>query len=165
MVQFPRGAAAKRSSCPAESRRHTAQVNREVGRVLDSAPQAVEKITREQMVTEFGGPGVENAKVVDLISVDELSGKVVLTMIERRPWGASDRQFQQIEEKINRYMGYALDGFLAEHYPQYEGKGVQIRLECAEEPHGDAVLFVQAAARAATDHGLEFAVVVKPAAV
>jgi hypothetical protein len=131
--------------------------------VLDSRPH-VEKITREQMLSEFGGPGVENAKVVDLISVDAASGKVVLTMIERRPWGASDRQFQQIEEKINRYMGYVLDGFLVEQQPQYEGKAVQLRLECAEEPHGEAVLFVHAAARAAADHGLELVVVVLPGA-
>jgi hypothetical protein len=124
----------------------------------------VEKITREQMLSEFGGPGVENSKVVDLISVDPVSGKVVLTMIERRPWGASDQQFQQIEEKINRYMGYVLDGFLAEQHPVYEGKAVQLRLECVEEPHGQAILFVAAAGRAASDHGLELVVVVKPPA-
>ena len=124
----------------------------------------MEKITREQMLSEFGAPGVENPKVVDLISVDPASDKVVLTMIERRPWGASPQQFQQIEEKINRYMGYVLDGFLADHYPQYEGKRVQLRLECAEEPHGEATLFVQAAAHAASDHGLEFVVAVKPPA-
>ena len=59
-------------------------------------------------------------------------------------------------------MGYVLDGFLAEHYPQYEGKRVQIRLECAEEPHGDAALFVKGAARPASDHGLEFVVAVRP---
>ena len=122
----------------------------------------MEKITREQMESEFGVAGVENPKVLDLISVDPVSGKVVLTMIERRPWGASPQQFQQIEEKINRYMGYVLDGFLADHYPQYEGKKVQLRLECAEEPHGDATLFVQGASRAASDHGLELVVVVSP---
>jgi hypothetical protein len=125
---------------------------------------AVEKITQAEMLAEFGGPGVENPKVVDLISVDPATGNVVLTMIERRAWGASDHQFQQIEEKINRYMGYALDGFLVEHYPHYEGKKVQLRLECAEAPHGEAVLFVSAAARAARDHGLELVVAVKPPA-
>ncbi len=114
------------------------------------------------MLSEFGAPGVENSKVIDLISVDAVTDTVVLTMIERRPWGASDQQFQQIEEKINRYMGYVLDGFLVEHYPQHEGKRVQMRLECAEEPHGDAVMFVKAAARAASDHGLELVVAVKP---
>ena len=122
----------------------------------------MEQITKEQMLAEFGAPGVENSKVMDLISLDPATDKVLLTMFERRPWGASPQQFQQIEEKINRYMGYALDGFLVEHYPSYEGKAVQIRLECAEEPHGEAVLFVTAAARAARDHGLELVVKVVP---
>jgi len=116
----------------------------------------VEKITREQMVAEFGEPGVENAKIVDRIEVDPVSGEVVLAMIERRPWGADPRQFQQIEEKINRYLGYALDGHLAEHYPQYQGKQVRIRLDCAEEPTGEALRFVAAAAHAASAHGVAF---------
>jgi hypothetical protein len=124
----------------------------------------VEKITKAQMLAEFGEPGVENPKVVDLIGVDPTSGKVVLTMIERRAWGASDRQFQQIEEKINRYMGYVLEGFLAQQHPNFEGKQVQLRLECAEAPHGEAVLFVQAAGRACSDHGLELVVAVVPPA-
>jgi hypothetical protein len=118
----------------------------------------VERITREQMVSEFGEPGVENPKVVDLITVDPASDKVVLVMIERRAWGASPQQFQQIEEKINRYMGYALDGFLVEHHPEYLGKSVQIRLTCAEEPHGEAARFVQAARHAIESHGLELIV-------
>jgi hypothetical protein len=115
------------------------------------------------MVAEFGEPGVENAKMVDLITLDPGVDKVVLVMIERRPWGASPLQFRQIEEKINRYMGYVLDGFLAEQYPQYEGKRVRLRLDCAEAPHGDAVRFVQAATHAIEQHGLEFVVNVLPA--
>ena len=97
----------------------------------------MEEMTRDQMLAEFGQPGVENAKVVDLITLDAATDKVVLVMIERRPWGASPQQFGQIEEKINRYLGYVLDGYLAEHYPQYEGRRVTIRLDCAEEPHGE----------------------------
>jgi hypothetical protein len=115
-------------------------------------------MTREQMIAEFGEPGVENAKMVDLIDVDRVSGKVVLVMIERRPWDASPRQFQQIEEKINRYLGYALEGHLAQHYPQYQGKPVRIRLDCVEEPVGDALRFVRAADHAISAEGIEFAV-------
>ena len=146
----------------AASRRGGGQVNLLRGLACQIRAVPVEKSTREQMESEFGVAGVENPKVLDLISVDPVSDKVVLTMIERRAWGASDRQFQEIEEKIDRYMGYALDGFLVQQYPQYEGKAVQIRLQCAEEPHGDAVLFVQAAARAAGDHGLGAVVAVAP---
>jgi hypothetical protein len=116
-------------------------------------------MTREQMVTEFGEPGVENARMVDLITRDSATDTVVLVMIERRPWGVP-RQLAQIEEKINRYLGYVLDGFLAQQYPQYEGKPVRIRLDCAEAPHGEAVAFVAAAtaAVAAQGHGLAFVV-------
>ena len=122
----------------------------------------VERITREQMVAEFGEPGVENPKVIDLIAVDAVTGKVVLVMIERRLWGTSPQQFQQIEEKVNRYMGYVLDGFLAEQYPQYRGKLVQIRLDCAEAPHGEAVRFVAAMTHATESHGIQFSTAVRP---
>jgi hypothetical protein len=121
-------------------------------------------MTKEQMVAEFGEPGVENSKVVDLITVDPATNKVVLVMIERRPWDSSPQQFGQIEEKINRYMGYVLDGFLAQHHPEWEGKPVCIRLDCAEAPHGTAERFVRAAAHAMSEHGLEFVVNVVAAA-
>jgi hypothetical protein len=123
----------------------------------------VEKMTREQWVAEFGEPSVENPAIVDLIEVDPASGQVVLVMIERREWDSGPQQFRQIEEKINRYMGYALDGHLTTHYPQYEGKVVQIRLDCAHAPLGAAVTFVTAAGRAIRGHGLEFVVKVTPA--
>jgi hypothetical protein len=121
-------------------------------------------MTREQMVAEFGEPGVQNPAIVDLIDADPTSDLVVLVMIERRPWGADPRQFQQIEEKINRYLGYALDGHLAEHYPAYRGKRIQIRLDCAEAPRGDAIRFVGAAEHAMSVHGVDFVVSVAPPA-
>lgn len=122
----------------------------------------MEKITREQLIAEFGEPSVENPSIVDLIEVDPASGQVVLVMIERREWDSGPQQFRQIEEKINRYMGYVLEGHLTSHYPQYEGQGVQIRLNCAQAPCGEAVAFVTAADRAVRAHGLEFVVNVTP---
>jgi len=115
-------------------------------------------MTREQMVSEFGTPGVQNPMIMDLITLDPTTDCVVLVMMERRAWGADPRQLQQIEEKINRYLGYVLDGFLVQQYPQYSGKSVQLRLDCAEAPHGVAASFVEAAQRATYAHGIEFVV-------
>jgi hypothetical protein len=117
----------------------------------------MEKLTREQMIAEFGESGVQNSRVIDLITLDKASDRVVLVMVERRPWGAADDQLTQIEEKVNRYMGYVLDGFLGEHYPQYLGKSVSIRLDCAESPHGEAARFVEAMTDAIEGHGIHFA--------
>jgi hypothetical protein len=119
-------------------------------------------MTREQMIAEFGEPGVENPKIMDLIEIDPVSAKVVLVMVERRAWGAGPEQFRQIEEKINRYLGYVLDGHLARQYPQYDGKHVRIRLDCVEKPHGEAARFVSAAEHAVGAEGLEFIVNVTP---
>lgn len=116
----------------------------------------MERMTREQLVTEFGEPGVQNPMIVDLIGLDPVSGRVVLTMIERRPWGSHPQQLRQIEEKINRYLGYVLEGHMGQHYPQYVGKPVRIRLDCAEEPHGEAIRFVTVAGHAIRKEGLDF---------
>jgi hypothetical protein len=75
--------------------------------------------------------------VVDLISLDREKDEVVLLMLEQRPWGSAPEQLRQLEEKFNRYLGFVLDGFLAEQFPQYEGKPVCFRLDCAMAP-GDA---------------------------
>ena len=122
----------------------------------------VTRMTRDEMVAEFGEPGVENPKVIDFMTVDRASDTLVLAMFERRPWGQGPLQLRQIEEKINRYMGYVLDGFLAQQHPEHSGKKVRIRLDCIEAPHGDAVAFVQAAAHAIEAHGLELLVNVEP---
>ena len=122
----------------------------------------MEEMKKEAWVAEFGERSVENPNVVDLIKADPASGQVVLVMIERREWDNGPQQFLQIEEKINRYMGYVLDGHLTTHYPQYEGKRVQIHLNCAEAPSGKAEAFVTAAQRAIRAHGLEFVVNVTP---
>lgn len=115
-----------------------------------------ERMTRDQMVAEFGEPGVQNPMIVDLIALDDTSGRVVLAMFERRPWGTVPQQLRQIEEKINRYLGYVLEGHLGQQYPQYLGKNVLIRLDCVEEPHGEAVRFVTAASHVIRQEGLEF---------
>jgi hypothetical protein len=113
------------------------------------------------MIAEFGDTGVQNPAVIDLITLDKDSDTVVLAMVERRPWDATREQFKQIEEKLNRYMGYVLDGFLAEQYPQYRGKSVQIRLDCAETPHGEAARFVAAMTHATESHGIHFSTAVR----
>ncbi len=117
-------------------------------------------MTREQMVAEFGEPGVQNPAIVDRIAFEHTEGCVVLTMFERRAWNGGPGQFRQIEEKINRYLGYILDGHLGRHYPQYAGKRAQIRLECAEAPVGEASRFVTAASHAIRGEGIDFALVV-----
>ncbi len=110
------------------------------------------------MVAEFGEPGVQNPMIVDLIELDRATDRVVLTMIERRAWNSHPLQLRQIEEKINRYLGFVLEGHMGQQHPEFIGKGVVIRLNCADAPVGEAVKFVAAAGHAIRQEGVEFAV-------
>lgn len=110
------------------------------------------------IVEERERRGVANPRIIDLITPDRERGEVVLKIFEPRPWGAVDRQLHQLEDKLNAYFGYVLDGFLAQQYPQYEDLPVRIRLECVEEPGEAEKPFLVAARRFSEAHGLLFEV-------
>jgi hypothetical protein len=83
---------------------------------------------------EHVGNGVENPGVLDALGMDPDTGEVVLVMFEQRPWNVGDKQLFQLQEKLNSYMSFALDGEMEEQLPQTVGKKVRITLACAEEP-------------------------------
>ncbi len=94
--------------------------------------------------------GVHNPRVVDLVYLDpgpspgNSEETVVLSLLEFRPWENSPQQLEELEEKINNYADYVLDGHLFEQYPQYQGKRVCFQLRCLENPTGPALELVNA---------------------
>ena len=84
--------------------------------------------------TEPEARGVHNPRVVDLIRLDTERDEVVLLMLEERPWGTTPEQLRQLEAKFNSYLAYVLDGHMVKQYPQYAGKRVCVRLDCAAPP-------------------------------
>jgi hypothetical protein len=102
--------------------------------------------------------GVHNPRVVDLIELDRGTGEVVLVLLERRPWGSDPAQLRQLEAKLNSYLSYVLDGFLARDYPQYAGRRARFELHCAEPPRGEERAFLTAARNFAAGEGIGFAV-------
>jgi hypothetical protein len=104
------------------------------------------------------GRGVENPKVVDLISRDADSGAVVLAMLERRPWGAAPDQIKQIQDKFNSYLAYVVAGHLEREYPQYAGAPVVFRLECAQPPGRQESAFLDAVTNFAESENICFVV-------
>lgn len=86
------------------------------------------------MEEERESRGVDNPRVVDLVTEDEATGEVVLVMLEKRPWGSQPEQLRQLEAKFNSYLEYVLGGHLAAQYPQYAEKPVRFQLDCAANP-------------------------------
>ena len=78
--------------------------------------------------------GVENPGVLDALGRDGDTGEVVLVMLEHRPWSGGDVQLQQLQEKLNSYLSFVLDGEMIEQLPQLKGVPVRIQLACSEPP-------------------------------
>ncbi len=102
--------------------------------------------------------GVFNPRVVDLIELDRETGEVVLVMLEERPWGSDPAQLRQLEGKLNSYLSYVLDGFLASQYPDYAGRRVRFQLDCPAPPREEERPFLTAARNFAASEGIRFVV-------
>ncbi|MEO6848082.1 MAG: DUF6572 domain-containing protein [Chthoniobacterales bacterium] len=86
--------------------------------------------------------GMENPAVLDAIAYDQHTDEVTLAMYELRNWSDLDLQLFQLQEKLNSYASFALDGELAETYPDFVGKRVRIQLRTPHEPPDKVMEFV-----------------------
>lgn len=87
--------------------------------------------------------GIEHTDVIDVIAHDPSTDTVTLIMKEPRPWDGSDQQLFQLQEKINTYLSFALDGEMHEEYPQFKGKPVRLQLDCHALPDERTRYFLQ----------------------
>lgn len=108
--------------------------------------------------TDYEPRGAHNPRIVDLVARDPERDEVVLAILEPRPWDGTEARLRQLEDKLNAYFGYVLDGFLARDYPDYDGLPVCVRLDCVAEPGAEERPFMAAAARFSAAHGMRFAV-------
>lgn len=83
--------------------------------------------------------GVEWAHVIDLIADDAKTGEIVLIMLEPRPWDGTEERLFQLQEKCNAYLAFALDGEMAEAYPEFASRPLRVQLDCVDMPGPDVV--------------------------
>ena len=86
---------------------------------------------------------VEQANVIDVLGNDPVTGEVILIMQEARPWDGSDLRLYQLQEKLNAYLSFALDGEMSEVYPGLIGKPLRLELETIGEPDARTMEFIK----------------------
>lgn len=131
--------------------------------MVDPKPLELRLVAGQQAGAEPEHPGPEsrgvtNPRVIDLISLDGENDEVVLLILETRPWGSDSEQLAQLEDKLNSYLAYVLDGWLARQYPQYEGRKLRFQLDCASAPGDTEERFLRAAMNFAAGEGIGFTV-------
>lgn len=86
--------------------------------------------------------GLENPGTLDAFAHDTRTDRVVLAMFETREWTGGELQGFQLQEKLNAYVSFILDGEMAEQFPQLVGKRVCIQLRTVHEPDARTLAFL-----------------------
>ena len=105
---------------------------------------------------------LRHANVIDLLAHDPATDEVVMTIVEPRPWEGTDQHVYQLQEKINAYLSFALDGEMLEQLPQLKGKSVRVQLDCVQEPDAKTAYFIDIVRSQIGFQGIEFSVCVVP---
>ena len=88
------------------------------------------------------GAGLERTGMLDAFAHDTREDVLVLAMFETRPWEHGERQLFQLQEKLNAYVSFILDGEMKENFPHLCGKSVRIELRTSHEPSERALGFL-----------------------
>lgn len=72
--------------------------------------------------------------VIDAIGIDETSGRVVMVIRHEAPWDGSDSQLYLLQEKLNAYLSFALDGEMAETFPDSKDRPLSLRIDTSSQP-------------------------------
>jgi len=102
--------------------------------------------------------GVENPRGLDALAFDGETGEAVLIMVEPRPWDGSEQRLFQLQEKVNAYLSFALDGEMTDAFPHLAGKPVRLQLDCAAAPDSMTEHFISAVREHIALQDMKFAV-------
>ncbi|MFI0348631.1 MAG: DUF6572 domain-containing protein [Chthoniobacterales bacterium] len=86
--------------------------------------------------------GLENTASLDAFAHDTQNDILILAMFETRPWDLGDLQLFQLQEKLNAYVSFILDGEMIETFPDLKDKPVRIELRTLHNPSEQALDFL-----------------------
>ena len=99
---------------------------------------------------------VENPQVVDFISIDDVSGEIVLTITDDLPWDGEPGHLMALQEKLNGYLSFIESGELLASRPEAAGRRVRITLVHREPLTAIAARFLDSASSIIDEAGFSF---------
>ncbi len=118
------------------------------------------------MVPEGVTPkGLAHPAVLDAFAYDSRRETLVLAMYETRPWLGDEEQLHQLQDKLNAYASFILDGEMLSSFPQFADKPVEIQLRTQHQPDSVALSLLESARQqlALQDIALEVILTLQPA--
>lgn len=88
--------------------------------------------------------GIDAPGSIDLVRVPE-SGPVELVIADSGSWDGSDHRQILLQEKLNRYLEFVLDGELATAQPESAGRPWTIVIESSSTPDPRTIAYLRRA--------------------
>lgn len=86
----------------------------------------------------------ERTSVVDFVARGDSPEEWKMVLVEEGPWvGSVDDQLHRIQERMYDCIDAALDGQLAENFPESKGKRIIVQLDCYNVPQPEVEEFFQ----------------------
>jgi Family of unknown function (DUF6572) len=101
--------------------------------------------------------GIAYPDVIDLVT-EEPDGEWALIVVEEGDWTGSQDQLKRLQEKLNNYLKFALDGEMARLHPESKGKKVRIQLDLYSPPDPKTMRFIKRLEEAISAEGLRLTV-------
>jgi hypothetical protein len=79
--------------------------------------------------------------VVDFIAKGTADDEWRMVLVEAGPWHSSETRLQSIQDRLYNCIDAAIDGQLAEQFPQTLGKRIVIELDCYDSPEAEIIEF------------------------
>ena len=70
-----------------------------------------------------------DAGKVDLVA-ETADGIIELIVVQEQQWTGSDAQLASLQEKVQNYVSFALDGALVKQFPEVEGRPWRVVIHC-----------------------------------
>ncbi|MBM3856698.1 MAG: hypothetical protein FJ390_01890 [Verrucomicrobia bacterium] len=103
--------------------------------------------------------GLEKTGTLDAFVHDKDNDQLILAMFELRPWNLGELQLFQLQEKLNAYLSFILDGEMEESFPHLVDKPVRIELRTLHEPTEEVLGFLQRVKDQITHQQIELEIV------
>ena len=84
---------------------------------------------------------VDQRDIIDIISIDEQRGGVVLTISDHLDWSNTSAHQEILQAKFNAYLAFVEGGQLVQQYPEAENRSVTFNVVFKNRPDGEGRKF------------------------
>lgn len=95
----------------------------------------------------------DNPHVIDFIARDNDDG-VILICVDEATWDGSTERVVALQDKLQAYAVYAIDGALVRDHAELAGKAVRIELRCVHPPDAVTMHFLAVFQEVLMERGL-----------